>query len=107
MNVELKDYVEKVAVGLRDGCQQARSRGVNITPHLHVDIRGGKCPDLPYGNSHCLLLPVELEISLTSLGQVAVELGFWSWLKTAFRASRKASHRATVKFWIEVEPQNN
>lgn len=66
--MKLPEYVETIAVGLKDGCLLAQGKGVNITPHLHMDLRGGKCPELPYGNSYHLLLPVELEISLTSEG---------------------------------------
>jgi hypothetical protein len=105
--MKLPEYIETIAVGLKDGCLLAQGKGVNITPHLHMDLRGGKCPDLPYGNSFHLLLPVELEISLTNTGEVATEVGLWSWLNATARASRKATHRATVRFWIEVEAPKN
>ena len=45
--------------------QKAKAKGVNIMPHLHMVIRGGHA-DIAYGNSHNLLLPVELEVSLTN-----------------------------------------
>lgn len=98
--MKLDEYITEVATRIANGVKAVNDRGINITPHLHQDIRGGKVP-LPYGNSNFLLLPVEIEVELNDKAEASVGAeGFFAAIKAQFTSARR--HRAKLTFWLEL-----
>lgn len=93
--MKLDTYIANVASEIATGVNTVREMGINITPHLHQDIRVANTP-LAYGNSKNLLIPVEIEVGLDENGEVS---GRW-WL-LGFLLGFKRRHRAKVNFWLE------